>query len=224
MADDSTGQSNNKKPTGVNNRRRMMFGAMLAAIVAVTTTGIASMQNSVAQIQGENPTQGYDIHVTVNRHDSENLNAPIDHYCKLDKRIVAVCLLYAKENSHMKEAGPQLAQVEFIISKDQYVKLPERERSNWHNHAVELTPERGMPSCVSLPQGVECGKLVETLQGTYGKVVTLWDPADAVPDYPPYVFHVDSPYALGQDLNKNLAKEWPTGCGNTSSANLPCGK
>ena len=95
----------------------------------------------------------------------------------------------------MKEAGPQLAQVEFIISKDQYMKLPQRERSNWHNHAVELTPERGMPSCVSLPQGVECGKLVETLQGTYGKVVTLWDPSDAVPDYPPYVFQVDSPYA-----------------------------
>jgi hypothetical protein len=56
---------------------------------------------------------------------------------------------------------------------------------------IEL-PERGMPSCVSLPQGVECGKLVETLQGTYGKVVTLWDPADAVPDYPPYVFALDT--------------------------------
>ncbi len=111
--------------------------------------------------------------------------------------------------------------MEFFITKDQYTKLPERERQNWHNHAVELTPERGMPSCVSLPQGVECGKLVETLQGTYGKVVTLRDPADAVPDYPPYVFAVDSPFALGQDLNNNLAKLWATGCGNTSSVAIP---
>lgn len=61
------------------------------------------------------------------------------------------------------------------------------------------------------------------LQSTYGKVITLWDPEDAVPNFPPYVFAVDSPYALGQDLNNNLAKEWPAGCGNTSSANLTCG-
>jgi hypothetical protein len=224
MAEDSTERSSNKKTSVVNNRRKIMLGAIVAAIVAVMTTGIASTQNSIAQIEGENPSQGYDIHVTVNRHDSMNLNTPMDHYCKLDKRIVAVCLLYAKENVHMKDAGPQLSQVEFIITKDQYTKLPERERQNWHNHAVELTPERGMPSCVSLPQGVECGKLVETLQGTYGKVVTLWDPADAVPDYPPYVFAVDSPFALGQDLNNNLAKLWATGCGNTSSVDLPCEK
>jgi hypothetical protein len=224
MAEDSNERSSNKKTSAVNNRRKIMLGAIVAAIVAVMTTGIASTQNSIAQSQGENPSQGYDIHVTVNRHDSTNLNASMDHYCKLDKRIVAVCLLYAKENANMKDAGPQLAQVEFIITKDQYTKLPERERQNWHNHAVELTPERGMPACVSLPEGVECGKLVETLQGTYGKVVTLWDPADAVPDYPPYVFAVDSPFALGQDLNNNLAKLWATGCGNTSSADLPCEK
>jgi hypothetical protein len=35
---------------------------------------------------------------------------------------------------------------------------------------------------------------------------------------------VESPYALGQDLNNHLQKQWPTGCGNTSSANLTCGK
>lgn len=224
MAEDSNERSSNKKTSAVNNRRKIMLGAIVAAIVAVMTTGIASTQNSIAQSQGENPSQGYDIHVTVNRHDSTNLDASMDHRCKLDKRIVAVCLLYAKENANMKDAGPQLAQVEFIITKDQYTKLPERERQNWHNHAVELTPERGMPACVSLPEGVECGKLVETLQGTYGKVVTLWDPADAVPDYPPYVFAVDSPFALGQDLNNNLAKLWATGCGDTSSADLPCEK
>jgi hypothetical protein len=224
MAEDSTERSSSRKSTGLNNRTKIVLGVMISAIVAVMATGAATMQNSIAQIDGENPTQGYDIHVTVNRHDSENLNASMDHYCKLDKRIVAVCLLYAKENAAMKDAGPQLAQVEFIISKDQYTKLPERERANWHNHAVELTPERGMPSCVSLPEGVECGSLVETLQGTYGKVITLWDPADAVPNYPPYVFAVDSPYALGQDLNNNLAKEWPTGCGNQSSADLSCEK
>lgn len=109
MAEDSTERLTDKKYTGINNRTKVILGIMVSALVAVMTTGIATMQNSIAQTQAENPTQGYDIHVTVNRHDSENLNAPMDHYCKLDKRIVAVCLLYAKENAAMKDAGPQLA-------------------------------------------------------------------------------------------------------------------
>jgi Protein of unknown function (DUF1264) len=166
------------------------------------------------------PTSGYDIHVTVNRHDSMNIDAPMDHYCKLSDKIVAVCQLYFSD----PESGgtPILSQIEYIISKDQYLQLPERERASWHNHAVELTPERGMPSCVSLPPGLTCEQLVSTLVTTYGKVITIWDPADETPSYPPYVFAVDSPFTLGQDLNNNLAKDWPTGCGNNSSAGIAC--
>ena len=166
------------------------------------------------------PTSGYDVHVTVNRHDSMNIDAPMDHYCKLSDKIVAVCQLYFSD----PESGgtPILSQIEYIISKDQYLQLPQRERASWHNHAVELTPERGMPSCVSLPQGLTCEQLVSTLVTTYGKVITIWDPADETPSYPPYVFAVDSPFTLGQDLNNNLAKDWPTGCGNNSSAGIAC--
>jgi hypothetical protein len=61
MAEENTRGSNNNKNTGANNWRKIVFGAMLAAIVAVTTAGMASVQNSIAQIQGENPTQGYDM-------------------------------------------------------------------------------------------------------------------------------------------------------------------
>ena len=166
------------------------------------------------------PTSGYDVHVTVNRHDSMNIDAPMDHYCKLSDKIVAVCQLYFSD----PESGgtPILSQIEYIISKDQYLQLPQRERASWHNHAVELTPERGMPSCVSLPQGLTCEQLVSTLVTTYGKVITIWDPADETPSYPPYVFAVDSPFTLGQDLNNNLARDWPTGCGSNSSAGIAC--
>ena len=166
------------------------------------------------------PTSGYDIHVTVNRHDSMNIDAPMDHYCKLSDKIVAVCQLYFSD----PESGgtPILSQIEYIISKDQYLQLPQRERASWHNHAVELTPERGLPSCVSLPQGLTCEQLVSTLVTTYGKVITIWDPADETPSYPPYVFAVDSPFTLGQDLNNNLARDWPTGCGSNSSAGIAC--
>jgi hypothetical protein len=55
-----------------------------------------------------------------------------------------------------------------------------------------------------------------------GKVITIWDPVDETPNYPPYVFAVDSPFALGQDLNNNLAKDWVTSCGSNSSAGVAC--
>lgn len=185
-----------------------------------TNASPTSQQSSTASNASATPTNGYDIHVTVNRHDSMNIDAPMDHYCKLSDKIVAVCQLYFRD----PESGgtPILSQIEYIISKDQYIQLPPRERASWHNHAVELTPERGMPSCVSLPPGLTCEQLVSTLVNTYGKVITIWDPADETPSYPPYVFAVDSPFTLGQDLNSNLSKDWPTSCGSNSSANMAC--
>lgn len=207
-------------------RRKTVLGASVAAAIAlVLATALPGLSRATAENDMANmsPTEGYDIHVTVGRHDSMHLDAQMDHYCKLDSRIVAVCQLYAHDNNAMPGTGPQLSQIEFIITEDQYKQLPAREKANWHNHAVELTPERGSPSCVDLPEGLTCGALVETLKKTYGKVITIWDPADPVPSYPPYAYLVDSPFALGQDLNDNLHKEWPTSCGeNASSPSLEC--
>lgn len=191
------------------NRRKILLSAMVVVVAAILIGGATSFQYSVAENNddnGDSPTDGYDIHATVIRHDSEHLNAEIDHFCKLDSRIVAVCQLYEGD-----DADAQLVQVEFIITDQQYESLPDREKQSWHNHAVELTPERGMPEFVSLPEGVDGGKLLETLQQTYGKVVTVWDPNDDLPDFPPYVFNVDSPFALGQDENDDLEEEWETG-------------
>lgn len=221
------GQSFSRKVA--NNRNKIFLSIAVAAGVASLVFAANGIQLSEAKkptaaIAGD-PTQGYNIHVTVGRHDSANLNAHMDHYCKLDDRIVAVCQLYATTNN-VNGGGPQLAQIEFIITDDDYEKLPLRERANWHNHAVELTPERGSPTCVSLPEGLECGALVGILQHTFGKVITVWDPSDGLPNYPPYAFLVDSPFALNQDLNDNLENEWPVGSEDTGSGDdklPPCG-
>jgi hypothetical protein len=204
-------------------QKKILIGAAAAAVAALLVTSLSFQTALTANATNSNdPTKGYNIHVSVGRHDSAHLDAQMDHYCKLDSRIVAVCQLYATDNNANPGKGPQLAQIEFIITQDQYLQLPERERQNWHNHAVELTPERGNPSCIELPEGLTCVDLVGVLKATYGKVITIWDPADGLPDYPPYVFAVDSPFALGQDLNDNLHNEWPTSCGANSSASLSC--
>lgn len=190
------------------NLRKILLSTMVVVVAAVLIGGATSFQSSVAQNNDNDndPTDGYDIHATVIRHDSEHLDADIDHFCKLDSRIVAVCQLYEGD-----DADAQLVQIEFIITDQQYESLPDREKQSYHNHAVELTPERGMPEFVSLPEGVDGGELLETLQQTYGKVITVWDPNDDLPDFPPYVFSVDSPFALGQDENDDLEEEWETG-------------
>jgi hypothetical protein len=215
----STDKDNSKKEFMAGNGRKIALSigvAGIAAVLIIAANFIQLEAKKVTAISG-NPTLGYDIHVTVNRHDSAHLDAQMDHHCKLDDRIVAVCQLYATTNN-VEGGGPQLAQIEFIITDEQYLTLPLRERANWHNHAVELTPERGAPTCVELPEGLECGALVEILQGTYGKVITIWDPADGLPNYPPYAFNVESPFALNQDLNDDLENEWPVGDEETGSA------
>ncbi|MDP8906860.1 MAG: DUF1264 domain-containing protein, partial [Thermoproteota archaeon] len=178
-------------------------------------SGISAFDIAPARADGDHsnnePTEGYDIHATVKRHDAQNLDHKMDHYCKLDERIVATCLLYSGD-----EKDAKLEQIEFIITDSQYNQLPDREKQNWHNHAVELTPERGEPEFVDLPKGVDAGELLETLQQTYGKVITVWDSEDKLPDYLPYVFQVDSPFALGQDENDDLEEEWETGDDNNN--------
>ena len=189
-------------------RRKILLGAMAVTVAAILIGGVKSFQTSVAA-NGDNhedngPTSGFNIHVSVNKHDSENLDHQMDHYCKLDDKIVAVCLLF---DGH--ETNAHLEQVEFIITDEQYQQLPEREKFNWHNHAVELTPERGEPQIIDLPEGVDGAALLGTLKQTYGKVVTRWDAGNEdLPSYPPYVFAVDSPHALGQDENDDLECEW----------------
>jgi hypothetical protein len=197
-------------------RRKILLGAMTATVAAILIGGIIAYQTSIAQNSNDNnnPTQGFDIHVSVNKHDSAHLNAQMNHWCKLDTRIVAVCLLYAGNDTNAK-----LSQIEYIISDQQYQSLPPREKQNWHNHAVELTPQRGEPKIISLPAGVNATQLLDTLKHTYGKVITLWDPSDELPYYEPYVHQVDSPYALGYDQDNNLQCKLPaanqTGCEGT---------
>ncbi len=210
---------NNRPKFAAENARKIALSIAVAGIAAILVIAANTVQLDAkkAKAMSGNPTLGYDIHVTVNKHDSAHLDAQFDHYCKLDDRIVAVCQEYAKTNNK-EGGGPQLSQIEFIITDEQYLTLPLRERASWHNHAVELTPERGMPTCEDPGPVGDCATLVSVLQGTYGKVITVWDPADGLPNYPPYVFNVESPFALNQDLNDDLENEWPVGDEETGSA------
>jgi Protein of unknown function (DUF1264) len=190
----------------------LVVGGLGTGIGMGIGTNANFLQNTFAQSEEqantnttESPLAGYDIHAKINKHDASDLSHKMDHYCKLSETIVAVCQLYDGEGPDAK-----LAQIEFIITEDQYDQLPDKEKPNWHNHAIELTPQRGAPEFVDLPPGVNGTELLSTLQTTYGKVITLWEPSEELPQSEPYAFWVDSPFALGQDKNDNLHNEWPS--------------
>ncbi len=103
-------------------KKKLVLSVAAALLAAVLVMGASSFQSLAAKPANAslgNPTEGYDIHVTVNKHDSAHLDAHMDHYCKLDPRIVAVCQLYATENNIANDETPQLSQIEFIITDDQ---------------------------------------------------------------------------------------------------------
>ena len=97
----TTDSTNNPTKRDDNKSRKMLLGLTIAAIAAAMVLGTTTMYQTFAAKPSaptmDDPTQGYNIHVEVGRHDSANLDAHMDHYCKLDKRIVAVCQLYAKD-------------------------------------------------------------------------------------------------------------------------------
>jgi hypothetical protein len=207
--DERNNRESERVSSASNKRRKILLIAMVASVATVLVGSINAIQSSVATPApngggGDRPVDGYDIHVSVNKHDSEHLEAQMQHWCKLDTTIVAVCQLYAGNETNAK-----LSQIEFIITDEQYQSLPAREKQNWHNHAVELTPQRGEPQIISLPAGVNGTQLLDTLTHTYGKVITLWDPSDELPNYEPYVHMVDSPYALGYDQDDTLQCKLP---------------
>ena len=131
------------------------------------------LQNTFAQSEDqgstntntiESPLSGYDIHAKINKHDASDLSHKMDHYCKLSESIVAVCQLYDGEGTDAK-----LAQIEFIITEDQYDQLPDKEKPNWHDHTIELTPQRGAPEFVDLPSGVNGNRIVVYLTNNLRK-------------------------------------------------------
>jgi hypothetical protein len=145
----TTDSTNPAKRGDINKDRKVMLGVAIAAIAAAMVFGTTTMYQtfatkSSAPAMDDDPTQGYNIHVQVGRHDSANLEAHMDHYCKLDTRIVAVCQLYAKDSTANQKTGPQLSQTEFIITDEQYLQLPLRERA-----------QTGIIMRLSLPQREE---------------------------------------------------------------------
>ena len=78
--------------------------------------------------------------LTAVRHVFDDPTLRVWHYCTPHHIIMAVCSLF---DTNQKNAT--LIGIEYIITPEDYKKLPEREKPYWHYHVTEFAPNRADP-------------------------------------------------------------------------------
>ncbi|MGI0021066.1 MAG: hypothetical protein ACREAY_11405, partial [Nitrososphaera sp.] len=79
MTDQDPTDHENLRTNNNNNKRKIIMGTTLSAAIAlVLATALPGLALAGATDTKMSPTEGYDIHVTVGRHDSAHLDAQMD--------------------------------------------------------------------------------------------------------------------------------------------------
>jgi hypothetical protein len=142
--------------------------------------------------------------LTAVRHVFDDPTLRVWHYCTPHHKILAVCSLF---DSNQKNAT--LIGIEYMLSPEDYKKLPEREKPYWHYHVTEFAPNRADPHFPMLSAENE-KKVLKLIADTYGKVILTWDPNDELPAFPPQVPLVQHP----DMVNKSATPETHIGTFN----------
>lgn len=128
-------------------------------------------------LQNKAPLRGLDAYLDgfhfYNGHPEAQMEA--HHYCGHLNEDVIQCVIFDGNGSDAKLMG-----VEYIVSKEQFVKLPREEKHLWHSHVHEV--RSGQLIAPGIPEVAE-HELMEKIAGTYGKTWHTWhtDRKDALP-------------------------------------------
>ena len=125
--------------------------------------------------------------LTAVRHVFDDPTLRVFHYCTPHHKIMAVCTLF---DTNQKNAT--LIGIEYMLTPEDYKKLPEREKPYWHYHVTEFAPNRADPHFPMLSAEDE-KKVLKMIEDSYGKVILTWDPNDELPAFPPQVPIVQHP-------------------------------
>ncbi len=191
-------------------RIALTFSIAFLAIGTVSvalSSGFANVQaqsnNSTIISTTAKPVDGYNTpqgHLSAIRHVFDDPALRVQHYCKPNDKIVIVCQLYDSSSSNATLIG-----IEYIITADQYKALPDREKPNWHYHAIEFTTNRADPMFPELA-AAQIKAVSGKLMNTYGKVILIWDPKDKLPIFPAQVEIVQHPFMVNQTITPQMDK------------------
>ncbi|MED6157713.1 Oil body-associated protein 1A [Stylosanthes scabra] len=97
------------------------------------------------------------------------------HYCGHQNEEMRQCLIYDSP-----EANARLIGLEYIVSENLFMTLPDEEKRLWHSHEYEV--KSGLLVMPGIPGPIERRDL-ELVCKTYGKVYHFWqvDKGDSLP-------------------------------------------
>lgn len=125
--------------------------------------------------------------LTAVRHVFDDPTLRVFHYCTPHHNIMAVCSLFDTDQKNATLIG-----IEYMVTPQDYMKLPEREKPYWHYHVTEFAPNRANPHFPMLSAEDE-KKVLKMIEDSYGKVILTWNPNDKLPAFPPQVPIVQHP-------------------------------
>ncbi|XP_022150456.1 oil body-associated protein 1A-like [Momordica charantia] len=165
-----------------------------------TQTGTAVLETATAAVQGFRPINQIHQHLCAFHFYSYDMSRQVEahHYCAHLNEEVRQCLIF---DSPEKDA--RLIGIEYMISEDLFLTLPDDEKPLWHSHEYEV--KSGILFLPNVPGPIERLDL-EKVCKTYGKTFHFWqvDRGDILPLGLPQLM-----MALTRDgqLDENLAQD-----------------
>uniref|UniRef100_A0A453L090 Oil body-associated protein 1A n=1 Tax=Aegilops tauschii subsp. strangulata TaxID=200361 RepID=A0A453L090_AEGTS len=142
-----------------------------------TETGTALLETATGAIQGFAPINQIHQHLCAFHFYGDDMTRQVEahHFCAHLNEDVRQCLIFDGP-----EAGARLIGLEYIVTEELFLTLPDEEKPLWHTHEFEV--KGGVLFMPGVPGVVERRDL-EQVARTYGKTVHFWqvDRGDALP-------------------------------------------
>ena len=142
-----------------------------------TETGTALLETATGTIQGFAPLNQIHQHLCAFHFYADDMGRQVEahHFCARLNEDVRLCLIFDGPG-----AGARLIGVEYIVSEEVFLTLPDGEKPLWHTHEFEV--KGGVLFMPGVPGVVERRDL-EKVCKTYGKTIHFWqvDRGDALP-------------------------------------------
>ncbi|XP_027166905.1 oil body-associated protein 1A-like [Coffea eugenioides] len=165
-----------------------------------TQTSTALLETATATLQGFGPVNKIHQHLCAFHFYAHDMTRQVEahHFCGHQNEDFRQCLIYDKPDDDGKLIG-----LEYIISEELFLTLPDNEKPFWHTHEFEV--KGGYLFMPGVPGPIQRQDL-EKVCKTYGKTIHFWqiDRGDNLPLGIPQVM-----MALTRDgqLHPNLAQD-----------------
>ncbi|KAL6342480.1 hypothetical protein AAG906_011170 [Vitis piasezkii] len=165
-----------------------------------THTTTALLETATSAIQGFGPINKIHQHLCAFHFYGHDMTRQVEahHFCAHQNEEMRQCLIYDGP-----EADAKLIGLEYIISENLFMTLPDMEKPLWHSHEFEV--KSGVLFMPRMPALVERQDL-EKVCKTYGKTIHFWqvDRGDNLPLGLPQIM-----MALSRDgqLDEKLARD-----------------